>query len=138
MFKKNTRNTPKINTSALPDIIFMLLFFFMTVTVLRLPESDHVIDIPRHNYVENQKEKRDANFIFMALAPEKTIVQINENKVDFSGIDHAFVSLKSLSTKNAINYLKIDKNMPMLEVNKLKTSLRKAELRNVVYVLNQE
>jgi len=30
---------PEINTSALPDIIFMLLFFFMTITLIRTNED---------------------------------------------------------------------------------------------------
>ena len=35
-FKTSNRNKiGAINTASLPDIVFMLLFFFMTVTVLR-------------------------------------------------------------------------------------------------------
>ena len=33
--KKKLGGSDQINTSALPDIIFMLLFFFMVTTVLR-------------------------------------------------------------------------------------------------------
>lgn len=36
--KKRGKGTPGISTSSLPDIIFMLLFFFMTVTVMRTGE----------------------------------------------------------------------------------------------------
>ena len=35
-FRKNNKGeTPKISTASLPDIVFMLLFFFMVATVLR-------------------------------------------------------------------------------------------------------
>ena len=37
-FKKKTNTKEDIPTSALPDIIFMLLFFFMVTTVLRETE----------------------------------------------------------------------------------------------------
>lgn len=37
-FKKKTGTSENIPTSALPDIIFMLLFFFMVTTVLREQE----------------------------------------------------------------------------------------------------
>ena len=34
-FKKQKKGLPPISTASLPDIIFMLLFFFMTVTTMR-------------------------------------------------------------------------------------------------------
>ena len=49
--KKNSGETPKISTASLPDIVFMLLFFFMVATVLRdntlmiqntLPAADQI------------------------------------------------------------------------------------------------
>ena len=33
--KKKDKGLPAVNTSALPDIVFMLLFFFMVATVMR-------------------------------------------------------------------------------------------------------
>ena len=33
--KKKSGDLPAISTASLPDIVFMLLFFFMVVTVLR-------------------------------------------------------------------------------------------------------
>jgi len=41
-FKKERKGQEQINTSALPDIIFMLLFFFMVTTVLR--EQDILVE----------------------------------------------------------------------------------------------
>ena len=34
-FKKNKKSVPAVNTAALPDIVFMLLFFFMVTTTMR-------------------------------------------------------------------------------------------------------
>ena len=34
-FKKSTRSKIRIPTSSLPDIVFMLLFFFMVTTIVR-------------------------------------------------------------------------------------------------------
>ena len=33
--KKNKGEIPAVNTASLPDIVFMLLFFFMVATVMR-------------------------------------------------------------------------------------------------------
>ena len=58
--KKNSEGTPKISTASLPDIIFMLLFFFMVSTVMRettlkveqvMPEASEVQKLERKNLV---------------------------------------------------------------------------------------
>ena len=49
--KKKGGDLPAISTASLPDIVFMLLFFFMVATVMRdstlmvvnkLPAADHI------------------------------------------------------------------------------------------------
>ena len=37
-FKKKKKGMPGISTASLPDIVFMLLFFFMVTTVMRETE----------------------------------------------------------------------------------------------------
>ena len=44
-FGKKKKETPALSTASLPDIVFMLLFFFMVTTVMR--ESDLQIDTPK-------------------------------------------------------------------------------------------
>ena len=41
--KKRGKSSPEVSTASLPDIIFMLLFFFMVVTVLR--DSELKVDV---------------------------------------------------------------------------------------------
>ena len=54
--KKKTGDLPAISTASLPDIVFMLLFFFMVATVMRdstlmvkniLPTADQVQKLER-------------------------------------------------------------------------------------------
>jgi biopolymer transport protein ExbD len=68
--KKNDKGVPAISTASLPDVIFMLLFFFMISTVMRdtslkvdqkIPEAAEVQKLERKNlvsyiYVVNLKE----------------------------------------------------------------------------------
>ena len=58
--KKNSGETPKISTASLPDIVFMLLFFFMVATVLRdntlmiqntLPAADQIQKLDKKDRV---------------------------------------------------------------------------------------
>ncbi len=44
-FKKKKKGMPAVNTASLPDIVFMLLFFFMVTTTMR--ETDLKIEAPR-------------------------------------------------------------------------------------------
>ena len=44
-FKKKKKGLPALSTASLPDIVFMLLFFFMVTTTMR--ETDLQIDSPR-------------------------------------------------------------------------------------------
>ena len=51
--KKNKSEIPAVNTASLPDIVFMLLFFFMVATVMR----DNDLKIKNELPVANQVEK---------------------------------------------------------------------------------
>tara|TARA_B100000809_G_scaffold140631_1_gene138180 strand:- start:58 stop:522 length:465 start_codon:yes stop_codon:yes gene_type:complete len=44
-FRKKKKGMPAVNTASLPDIVFMLLFFFMVTTTMR--ETELKIDNPR-------------------------------------------------------------------------------------------
>ena len=60
-FRKNNKGeTPKISTASLPDMVFMLLFFFMVATVMRddtlmvsntLPAADQVQKLDKKDRV---------------------------------------------------------------------------------------
>ena len=57
-FKKDGgRPTPAINTSALPDIVFMLLFFFMVATKMRDKEMKVKTQLPTATEVEKLEKK---------------------------------------------------------------------------------
>ena len=54
--KKKDKALPAVNTSALPDIVFMLLFFFMVATVMR--EVDLKVTVNKPQATEIQKLER--------------------------------------------------------------------------------
>ena len=64
-FKKKTKTSQDIPTSALPDIIFMLLFFFMVTTVLR--ESNLMVEqnLPKANQLSKLEKKTLVSYIFV-------------------------------------------------------------------------
>lgn len=63
--KKGKKETPAINTASLPDIIFMLLFFFMVTTVMR--ETDLLVKVasPSAKEVQKLEKKSLVSFIYV-------------------------------------------------------------------------
>ena len=62
--KKKTGGTPAISTASLPDIVFMLLFFFMTATTMK--DSDLKIEntLPKANQTAKLHKKTYLMFIY--------------------------------------------------------------------------
>ena len=61
--KKKSGDLPAISTASLPDIVFMLLFFFMVVTVLRDSNLLVMQRLPKGDQVEKLQKDRSV-FIF--------------------------------------------------------------------------
>ncbi|MFI3267513.1 MAG: biopolymer transporter ExbD [Rikenellaceae bacterium] len=65
MKKKGDKGTPGINTSSLPDIIFMLLFFFMTTTVMREVELKVEVKLPGATEIQKLEKKSLVSYIYV-------------------------------------------------------------------------
>ena len=61
--RKSKGGSPGISTASLPDIVFMLLFFFMVTTVMREFEGLNVL-IPRAKMIEKLESKRHTSYIW--------------------------------------------------------------------------
>ena len=63
--KKRGKAKPAISTASLPDIIFMLLFFFMVVTVLRDAELMVKVSTPYAPELTKLEEKSLVNYLYI-------------------------------------------------------------------------
>ncbi len=61
--KKRGKSTPAVSTASLPDIVFMLLFFFMVVTVLRDAEIKVANNVPSASELTKLNKKSLVNYI---------------------------------------------------------------------------
>ena len=61
--KGGKKDEPEVSTASLPDIIFMLLFFFMVVTVMRDSELKLKITTPQATELTKLQEKSLVNYI---------------------------------------------------------------------------
>ena len=64
-FKRKSNIESKISTSSMPDIIFMLLIFFMVTTVLR-EYSGLPISLPKAERIEKLESKRHTAHIWVS------------------------------------------------------------------------
>ena len=98
--KKKSGDLPAISTASLPDIVFMLLFFFMVVTVLR--DSNLMVQqkLPKGDQVE--KLKKDRSIFIYAGKPgsgyekygTEAKIQIGDKFTDVSNIKFALEELR--------------------------------------------
>ena len=63
--KKRGKSSPAISTASLPDIIFMLLFFFMMVTVMRDSSLKVSVITPSATELTKLEKKSLVNFLYI-------------------------------------------------------------------------
>ncbi len=144
--KKKEGGTPAISTASLPDIVFMLLFFFMVATVMResgekkvqvnMPSADQVKKIEKKNlvtyiYVGKPIKKYQAKF---GTAPR---IQIDDAFADAKDVGPAFLKFKSTKREEEkpllMTSLKADKDAGMGIINDIKEELRKVNALKINY-----
>lgn len=70
-FKKKVKTSQEIPTAALPDIIFMLLFFFMVTTVMRDETLMIENKVPQASQLTKLEKKSLVSYIYVGKPIEK-------------------------------------------------------------------
>lgn len=134
-----------ISTASLPDIIFMLLFFFMVVTVLRNAELKVNVVVPEATELQKLEKKSLVNYIYIGRPKEKfqsiygtsPRIQLNDafgteadiplflekHKIKVPESQHPLIATS----------LRVDGDVTMGIVQDVKTALRKAGQLKVNY-----
>ncbi len=142
-FTSNRRLAVSVNTSALPDIVFMLLFFFMVVTVFRDQQLLLRIDLPQADRVQKLQHRSLINEIYIGIPRDKAfgqhpVIQINDAFVRIEQVQAAVKGLVARVPKfqraQMKTSLKVDQRVEMGIVTDVKTELRKAEQYQINYV----
>lgn len=150
-FKKGVKKeTPAISTASLPDIVFMLLFFFMVSTTMRevtlmihnnLPEATQIAKLEKKSLVSNIYVGKPTKQYQKAYGTEPRI-QLNDKFATLQDVG-AFVAAEREARKeeerNSItNNLKIQAETTMGIVTDLKQELRKANSLRINYGARQK
>ena len=142
--KKKGGELPAISTASLPDIVFMLLFFFMVATVLR--KNNLLVEnaLPPADQVE-KLDKQKTVFIYIGKPkPEHSgrgtepVVQIDDKFVTLDQVQSAIfeeVEKKREELQDFVTVaLKVDEEANAGVVNDVKQILRKANLPKIIYI----
>lgn len=129
--KRSTTKT-EIPTSSMPDIVFMLLLFFMVTTTLR--EVDVLVDytLPEAEAIEKIENKRLVSYIWVG---KNDRIQINDSIVEMDEVQNIMYA-KRQEVPNVIVSLRIDQNTDMGLVTDIQQELRKADARRINYSSN--
>ena len=147
--KKKSGGTPGISTASLPDIVFMLLFFFMTATTMK--DSDLKIDniLPKANQTAKLHKKQYIMYIYAGKPSERyrnTLggsdrIQMGDKISSVSDVKNFIITERASRNSEDEKYLtaslKIDKNVKMGLVQDIKQELRKVEQLKVNYTTSQ-
>ncbi len=143
--KDNKKGLPPISTASLPDVVFMLLIFFMVTTQLREVDLMVKIKTPQATQLKKLEKKSLVSFIyigqpkpsFQKLYGTEPRIQLNDQ---FAGIDDIrdFVSSERESmSENDRGYMtvsmKVDEMTRMGIVTDIKQALRKANALKINY-----
>lgn len=141
--KDKGKELPAISTSSLPDIVFMLLFFFMVATKMR--EQELLVDVkpPSASQLEKLQEKSLNENIYIG-DPKDTdrygsepVIQVNDVIITAEQIPTYIEQTRaeySEGDKNKITWsLKIDREAKMGIVTDVKLNLRKVNARKINY-----
>lgn len=147
-FKKKGkgRGSQGISTASLPDIIFILLFFFMVVTVMRETERKVEVKMPEASEVTKLEKKSLVDYIY--VGPPKNKKYGSAPRIQ---LDDAFADMKDIQPwikKNRerreeaerpliTTSLKVDQDTKMGIVTDIKQELRQAQALKLNYSTNR-
>ena len=138
LFRHQRRRVPQLRTTALPDMIFTILFFFIMVTHLRQVTLKVKYRMPQGTELTKLAKKSTTTYIHVG-APitsmkvnggQKTYIQVNDKMMDYDGVTRYLKEerkrLLPEEREKMTVVIKADRHTDMETIGRLKLALRKA------------
>ena len=143
-FQKKIKAKQDIPTASLPDIIFMLLIFFMVSTVLRETTVQVRTTLPQAEALTKIDQKRLVSYIY--IGPRKldgnrlgdTGVQIDDALIEDTATIRTVMYRKLVEQPKLIVSLKVDETSEMGIVLDVQQELREAGTLRINYSSRRE
>ena len=128
IIQRKTHTSREISTSSLPDIIFMLLIFFMVTTVMREYEGLDVI-MPRAKMIEKLESKRHTTYIW---ATRDGLISVDDRIINIDALSGIMYAKVAKDPKVTVS-LKSDEKTTMKLITDIHTQLRTANALKLSY-----
>ena len=149
-FRHRDTSVPSLNTAALPDLIFTVLFFFMIVTTMRQVELKVHYQVPQGKELSKLVRKSCVSYIYIGppnqlLQPAlgtATCIQLNDKLATTDDIA-AFIS-DERSRMSADDFsrqtvsIRADRHTDMGVIADVKMALRRANATRINYSATQK
>ncbi len=150
MKKKGGKEVGAISTASLPDVIFMILFFFMISTTMREMTAKVKFELPKATEVQKLEKKQLVSYILVGepstlelraqfgTAPR---IQLNDSYRELPEILDFVASERNNLNENDRAAMTIsiraDRYVPMGIITDIKQELRRAEALKISYAASQ-
>ncbi|MFP4556529.1 MAG: ExbD/TolR family protein [Bacteroidales bacterium] len=148
--RKGKNKMPAISTASLPDIVFMLLFFFMVSTTLRETEMLVSIKLPQASEVVKLEKKSLVSYIYIG-SPARQYQGVfgTDSRIQLNDTFQKLIDIRDFisSERDALSEaersmltisLKVDESTRMGIVTDVKQELRKASALKISYAARKD
>ena len=146
--KGKKKSQPAISTASLPDIVFMLLFFFIVTTIFKEKDTKVVVTAPIATEITKLDRRTDQIYYWIGKPSNKNYgtgyrVQVDDALAPDMGAIRAYLierrggDLSELWDK-VINNFKIDEKVDMRIVKNVQEELRNEDALKVAYTLESK
>lgn len=147
--KKGGKELPAISTASLPDIVFMILFFFMVSTTMREVTYMVKITLPTATELTKLEKKSLVSYIYVGeplpqyqktfgVAPR---IQLNDQFANIGDVQDFIIAEREARDEaernQMITSLKVDENTTMGIITDIKQELRKSAALHINYSSRQ-
>jgi|TARA_X000000368_G_scaffold401906_1_gene375250 biopolymer transport protein ExbD len=126
--QRKTTTSNEISTSSMPDIIFMLLIFFMVTTVMREYEGLDIL-MPRAKMIEKLESKRHTSYVW---ATKDGLVSVDDRIININSLSGVMYNKIAKDPKITVS-LKSDEKATMKLITDIHTQLRTANALKLSY-----
>ncbi|MFO8100359.1 MAG: biopolymer transporter ExbD [Salinibacter sp.] len=143
-FQRRSSDTdPEFTTASLPDIVFMLLIFFMVATVLREQDIKVRTQLPEAEALTKIDQKRLISKIHIGPLKKgenqgETAIQIDDALIENRRTIRQIMYNKLQEQPKLIASLKVDVDSEMEVLNEVQQELREAGALRINYSSNRE
>lgn len=129
-FTRKSKSKSEVSTASLPDIIFMLLIFFMVTTVIKKYNGIPGIIKPKAEQIKKLQNKKNAVYLWVTKDGSYSVDDYlfeNINELSDIMID------KAANMENITVSIETDKDTQYKDLQDVHNELREAETLKVMY-----